>query len=161
MQPLVNNLFRCLIPQTHWPKFLPAPPLCSACKSDFFFSHAVRDLMIKDVLLREDVPLTSLWRRALRSWCSLWASSCLCLWGSTSSRSHTLKTHRTENTENFAEPVITLMNRDFFLILNLFIISVCFLLKLISPNSNVRAGLSISAKCLSELCIFSSLFILQ
>ncbi len=50
--------------------------------------------MITDALLREDVPLTSLWRRALRSWCSLLASSCLCLLGSTSTRSHTLKTHR-------------------------------------------------------------------
>lgn len=43
--------------------------------------------------------LTSLWRKELRSWCNLWASSCLCWSGSTSSRFHTLENKKKQHKE--------------------------------------------------------------
>lgn len=43
----------------------------------------------------KDVPLTSPWHKASRSWCSLWASSCLGLSGNTSSHFHRLNKQHT------------------------------------------------------------------
>lgn len=47
----------------------------------------------------KDVPLTSPWRKASRSWCSLWASSCLGLSGNTSSHFHRLWTNSIQDDE--------------------------------------------------------------